>query len=105
MPTTAFSARENPFRVERVLTVRFRPLETSWDELRRRLLALGDRAAICGPEGSGKTTLLEDLAHQLSSAGRRARWLQLRRETRPLAHRQLDRFLAAVSADELLLVD
>lgn len=105
MPRTALSARENPFRVERVLTVRYRPLDTDWVSLLTRTRELGYRAAICGPEGSGKTTLLEDLAQRLESAGRPTCWLQLRRETRASSRQQLDQYLASATGDDLLLVD
>lgn len=66
------NAHENPFRSDRVLTVRYRPQETNWDELLERLASLRYRAAILGNEGSGKTTLLEDLAPRLSARGLRA---------------------------------
>ncbi|MBI3854417.1 MAG: hypothetical protein HY293_01865, partial [Planctomycetes bacterium] len=57
-------ARDNPFRTERILELRYR-LPSSWDELLDRWEALGRRAAIVGPHGTGKTTLLEDLAPKL----------------------------------------
>jgi hypothetical protein len=105
MRLAGFSARENPFRVERVLTVRYRPLDTDWDGLMARLRELNFRAAICGPEGVGKTTLLEDLGGRFNLGGQRTRWIQFRRETRSTARRQLDEHLDAASSEELLLVD
>ena len=62
-------ARDNPFRAERVLTVRYRLRGATWEELLARLEGLKYRAAIVGPEGSGKTTLLEDLAPRVRERG------------------------------------
>jgi hypothetical protein len=59
-------ARENPFRSDRLLGLRYRLSETEWEVLIERLAALGNRAAIVGPRGSGKTTLLRDLAERLA---------------------------------------
>lgn len=98
-------ARDNPFRVERVLTVRYEPQDTTWEALQSRLELLDCRAAICGPEGSGKTTLLEDLQARLNAAGRPTRWLQLRRELRPASRGLVHDFLEQASHDEILLVD
>jgi hypothetical protein len=70
-------ARQNPFRTERVLAVRYRPQAESWDGLLARLEALRWRGAIVGPHGSGKTTLLEDLAPRLRARGFRVRALRL----------------------------
>ncbi len=63
-------ARDNPFRMERVLAWRYRlPQTTSWPDLLERLRALRFRGAIVGPHGCGKTTLLEDLCARLQDAG------------------------------------
>jgi len=62
-------ARENPFRTECILRVRYRLQGRSWGDLMDCLSRLGYRAAIIGPEGSGKTTLLEDLAPMLRARG------------------------------------
>lgn len=62
-------ARENPFAVHRVLTVRYRLNGLTWEELLARLEALRYRAAIVGEEGRGKTTLLEDLEPRLAAVG------------------------------------
>jgi hypothetical protein len=58
--------RENPFRTERVLTLRYRFTEDDWTRFLARLRASDYRGAIVGPEGSGKTTLLEDLGRRLA---------------------------------------
>lgn len=70
-------ARENPFRTERVLAVRYRPQSATWDDLLARLESLRWRGAIVGPHGSGKTTLLEDLAPRLRDRGFATRLLRL----------------------------
>jgi len=70
-------ARDNPFRVERVLQVRYRPRGFTWPDLMDQLAKLNFRAAIVGPHGSGKTTLLEDIGTRLVAAGRSCRWLRL----------------------------
>jgi hypothetical protein len=62
-------ARDNPFRSERIETLRYRFEGDSWEGLLARLAALGYRAAIVGPHGSGKTTLLEELEARLKAAG------------------------------------
>ena len=75
-------ARENPFAVERVLRVRYRPQGFTWEQLLSRLAELRYRAAIVGPEGSGKTTLLEDLEPLLLERGFVVHHLRLTRERR-----------------------
>ncbi|HVR84286.1 MAG TPA: hypothetical protein VMU54_08245 [Planctomycetota bacterium] len=62
-------ARDNPFRSDRVLSVRYRLECGTWEELLERFDALGRRAAIVGPQGSGKSTLLEDLAPHFRDRG------------------------------------
>jgi hypothetical protein len=64
-------ARENPFRTERLEQLAYRFLDGDWDELWRRLAALGGRGALVGPCGSGKTTLLHELAQRLPARGLR----------------------------------
>ena len=66
-------ARDNPFAADRVLQLRYRLRETTWDELLAQLAARNYRAAIVGPQGTGKTTLLEDLAEQLTRRGLQVR--------------------------------
>jgi hypothetical protein len=71
-------ARHNPFAVDRVLAVRYRLIGTTWEDLLRRLAALGGRGALVGPEGSGKTTLLEDLAPRLAGQGFRVHFVSFK---------------------------
>lgn len=69
-------ARDNPFRVARVLSAIRYEVPADGDSNGRdagvllpRLEALRFRAAIVGPHGSGKTTLLEDLESVLAARG------------------------------------
>lgn len=105
MPVHICSARDNPFRVERILQVRYLPLGADWPALWSRLGELRFCGAICGPEGSGKTTLLEDIAARLQAAGRTTRWLQLRRETRGSAPESCRAVLAGATPADILLLD
>jgi len=98
-------ARDNPFRTDRVLEVRYRPLRGTWDDLLTRLHALGYRAAIVGPQGSWKTTLLEDLAPRLRERGYAARELRLDAETPRFAPGFLDRFVASLTPSDVVLFD
>jgi hypothetical protein len=78
-------ARDNPFRVARVLSaIRYEvPASNDGDDrggavsLLPRLEALRYRAAIVGPHGSGKTTLLEDLENVLAARGFRITHVRL----------------------------
>jgi hypothetical protein len=99
-------ARDNPFRVDRVLQVRYRfEPGDDWDRLLQRLAAHRWRAAIVGPEGAGKTTLQEDLAGRLAAAGRPIRWLRLNRENRSTASAQVRQALTGCDPQTLLFVD
>lgn len=62
-------ARDNPFRTESILRVRYRLPGTEWEQLLRRCERLQYRAALVGPCGSGKTTLLEDLEPKFQDKG------------------------------------
>jgi hypothetical protein len=69
-------ARENPFRTDRVLSVRYR-LPGGAAALLDRFDAMDRRGALVGPQGSGKTTLLEDLAPAIRARGDGVRWIDL----------------------------
>ena len=62
-------AKENPFSVERIERIPFRPLDRSFDQLMSDLERMEYRAAIVGTDGSGKTTLLGQLQEHLSHRG------------------------------------
>lgn len=96
-------ARRNPFRVRRVLALRYR-LDDGWEPLLERLAGLGHRGALVGPEGSGKTTLLEDLEERLAAQGWRILRLRLSRERRRLDGEQW-RSLEGAGPEDLITVD
>lgn len=62
-------ARENPFRSDRLVALRYRLAEPEWSALLDRLASLGNRAALVGPNGSGKSTLLRELDVRLRARG------------------------------------
>ena len=97
-------ARDNPFAVERIGTIRYRPLNTTFDRLLARLHELNYRAAITGPEGSGKTTLLEDLQQVLEQKGFRTRLVFVNNASLfdSPACRQL---LSELTRDQIVLLD
>jgi hypothetical protein len=98
-------ARENPFRVERVLTIRYQPQDWRFDDLMTRLGQLNYRGAIVGPEGSGKTTLLEDLAAHLARQNLHAKYLRLDRDQRTFDPVMLDQFFAQLSDRDVVCFD
>jgi hypothetical protein len=97
--------RDNPFRVERVRRVRFRPQGVDWDTIHTRLDELGFRAAIAGPDGSGKTTLLEDLIPHLEEKGFRVRSAGLTLPNRTLPKQRMQELTDGLGADELIAFD
>ena len=97
-------ARDNPFTVQRVLGVRYRPAHSTFEGLLARLEAMDYRAALVGPEGSGKTTLLEDLQHALSENGRKTR-LAFVNDTCPLNGPRRRQLLLDVAPDEIVFFD
>ena len=98
-------ARDNPFRSDRVLSVRFRLQSGTWEELLARFDALGRRAAIVGPQGSGKTTLLEDLASHFRERGYTVRNLRLDTETPRFEEMFLRAFFASLGPRDVILFD
>ena len=81
-------ARDNPFAVERIHCLQFRPLAATWPELLARWSAMNHRGAIVGPEGHGKTTMLLELGALLPRNDWRVRSALLRR-TKSNAWREL----------------
>lgn len=98
------NARHNPFCVDRVQTIRYRPLETTFEEILLRLEAMDYRVAIVGPEGAGKTTLLEDLQDVLERQGLRTRTVFVN-DTSPLDRRTRRQLLSQLESDEIVLLD
>lgn len=97
-------AKDNPFSMDRVHTIRYRFLSGSWSDFLRRLEAHDFRGAIVGPEGSGKTTLLEDLVPALRKRGLETRWLQLSSSEVP-DKRQLFAATTKLNQQDVLLLD
>jgi hypothetical protein len=97
-------ARDNPFAVERVAAIRYRPLNTTFDQIFARLHELNYRAAITGPEGSGKTTFLEDLQQVLMQKGLRAH-LVFVNDASQLDSAACRHLLGELTRDRILLLD
>lgn len=97
-------ARDNPFAVERVGAIRYRPLHTTFDRLLARLHELNYRAALVGPEGSGKTTLLEDLQEILQEKGIRTN-LVFVNDAALFDSPACRRLLAELTRDQIVLLD
>lgn len=97
-------ARDNPFAMDRVHTIRYRPQGTTLAGLLARLKQLNYRAAIVGPDGSGKTTLLEDLERMLAGQDIKARMVFVN-DTSPLSDPACRRLLSELTRDELVLLD
>lgn len=97
-------ARDNPFSVDRVQTIRYRLQTGTFADLLARLKELNYRAAVIGPDGSGKTTLLEDLQKALAQQGIRTRMVFVN-DTSPLSDPACRRLLSELTRDEILLLD
>ncbi|MCX5645387.1 MAG: hypothetical protein NTZ17_12040 [Phycisphaerae bacterium] len=97
-------ARDNPFAVERVHTIRYRPLHTTFDRLLVRLHELNYRAAITGPEGSGKTTLLEDLQRVFQGKGVKTN-LVFVNDASHFDSPACRRLLSGLTRDQIILLD
>ncbi|MBN2138232.1 MAG: hypothetical protein JW720_10525 [Sedimentisphaerales bacterium] len=97
-------ARDNPFSVERIEKIRYRPLHTTFDSLLLRLEELDYRAAITGPQGAGKTTLLEDIRDHLDRTGRKTAAIFIN-DMSPLTRPARKRFLASLTGREIVFID
>ena len=99
-------ARDNPFRVDRLHSLGFRPQGFTWKQLLSRLSAHDYRVSIVGPEGTGKSALLEQLGHQLEALGHRTRSIRLAGGERRFLASGFERKLAReLQGDEILLFD
>ena len=99
------AAGDNPFRMQRLERLPFRPQTMHWEALWRRLEALDYRAAIVGAHGSGKTTLLEALRAPLEARGFTTRLLFTNHEQGPRLPADWRDALAQVTADQIVLAD
>ena len=97
-------ARDNPFTVERIGGIRYRPLNTTFDQILTDLDRLNYRGAIVGPEGSGKTTLLEDLQAALNERRFQTRMVFVN-DTQPMTDAACRQLLSELSPDEIILLD
>jgi hypothetical protein len=70
-------ARDNPFRAERIESLRYRAPGFSREAILRRLTDLHGRGAIIGPKGRGKTSLMLELSGWLKAMNWDARYLRL----------------------------
>lgn len=98
-------ARNNPFRVDRILSIRFEPQGWTFPALMDRLRKLNYRAAIVGSEGTGKTTLLEDLASHLTTSNLTARYLRLDRDHQAFDERALRDLFAHIGVRDVVCLD
>jgi hypothetical protein len=71
------AARHNPFRVERLHSLRYRSPLTDWPTIMRQLEAQRYVGAVVGPHGTGKTTLFLELRDRLTADGWRVAHLRL----------------------------
>ena len=97
-------ARDNPFSVQRIEKIRYRPLGTSLTKLLARLEAMDYRAAIIGPEGSGKTTLLDDLRTSLEDRGLRTKSVFVN-DTSPFTRSRRKSLVLGLAGDEVVFLD
>ena len=102
-------AKDNPFRAERVQSVRFRfdSVENGFTlpDLLARLEAMQWRGAIVGPQGSGKTTLLEELEPHFAARNWQICRLRLSREEPRFAPGLLDELSARLTSQHMILLD
>ena len=98
-------ARDNPFAVDRVLSIRYEFPEGQAGTLLARFERLRYRAAIVGPHGTGKTTLLEDLETPLASLGFRVTHLRLDAAHRRFPPGCLSRLAATLDARDLVCLN
>jgi hypothetical protein len=98
-------ARDNPFRTDRVLTIRYRMIDGSFPGMMDRLAELGYRGAIIGPKGAGKTTLLEDLEPALTALDFNITRLRLDDLQRSFPPAFLENFFDGLSARDFVLFD
>jgi len=97
-------ARDNPFSVDRIERIRYRPFSGGLEDITARLDRMQYRAAIVGDEGSGKTTLLEDLREHLQSNGVATKSIFIN-DTNPFVRSARRRFISNLNAGDVVLLD
>ena len=98
-------ARDNPFSSDRILRIRYRLHQLTWEQFMRCLADMDYRGALVGPQGSGKTTLLEDLEPALMAHGFRIKWLRLNQTARRPSSWSLKSFFSAIEKNDIILLD
>jgi hypothetical protein len=98
-------ARDNPFRTDRILNIRYRFRQGTLEALMEKFASEGYRASITGPEGSGKTTLMEDMEPGLAAHGFKIRKLTLDRTAGPIPRKALSCFISGMTSRDMILLD
>ncbi len=96
-------ARKNPFATEHLTKTGYRFSDGSLALLQKQFVALGNRAAIVGPQGHGKTTLQKELAFAMTSA--QTHWINLREGDRKIPPSILHEVFSQADANDLICVD
>ena len=96
---------DNPFRMSRLESLRFRGDQFCRDRFMNRLASAGYRGAIVGPHGSGKSTLMGELGPQLERSGFGVCHLFLNADRESGAFRHLLYAVKDVDADTIVLFD
>ena len=97
--------RENPFRVDRLHSLQFRPQGFGWDDLLIRLAELDFKASIVGDDGSGKSTMLVELGERLEALGLSTRSICISGGARSFPEGVLRELERDLKADEIVLFD
>ena len=96
-------ARKNPFASEHLEKIQYRFSDASLTFLQKQFVALGNRAAIVGPEGHGKTTLQKELASAISPS--QIGWIKLREGDRKIPRSFLQEVFSQAGPNDLICVD
>lgn len=97
-------ACDNPFRVDRLHQLKFRPAGAV-EAVLCAFARTSQRGAIVGPHGTGKTTLLEEIRTQLLSQQQPVTLLRLSASRRATAPAEVAEWLRKTTADHVLLLD
>lgn len=97
-------ARDNLFAVERIEKIRYKPQDTTLDELLTCLEQMKYSAAIIGPDGSGKTTLLEDIASALEERGKQIKSVFVN-DTNQISWKDSRNLFMEIASDQIVFLD
>jgi len=101
----SMKARDNPFSSDRILSIRYRLHDLTWEQLMRRLAGMDYRGALVGAQGSGKTTLLEDLEPALRARGFQTKWFRLHQSMPRFSSASLQTFFSTIERDDIIAFD